>query len=502
MANILTCKIIFTACAYSVICVADCLFAASPVLEKLCPPQEQVSVTKHSIQLDGNTLNYTAIAGFLPILDESGKTEANMFFVAYIKEQQDVTSRPVTFAFNGGPGSSSVWLHLGCLGPKRVVLQKDAGSPPYMLIDNQYTWLDLSDIVFIDPIGTGFSYVADKSHEKDFFDVHKDIDSVGSFIRLFLTKYKRWSSPKYLVGESYGTLRAVGLLGYLPKEYGIKIDGVVLISSALNFEMISFKKGNDLPYVLYLPSYTAAAWYHKKLSWGLQADLPKALKEVRKWADNEYLVLLAKGDNLSAGEQSKLSDKLSAYTGLSPEFIRKNNFRINVFSFITELLADKRLQIGLMDSRVTGIAVPPGDNYEDPSFGAVRTTFVTALNDYLARNLDFNDVMPYKSLSMKVNSSWQWGSAAEGFVDFTDNLTKAIIANEKLKVFAAMGYYDLTTPFSTQEYTFDHLGLEPDYKKNIHYSYYHSGHQIYTSEDSLKKLKADIAVFFGDQMSR
>jgi carboxypeptidase C (cathepsin A) len=489
--------LIFATFALCVINITNCAFATSPASEKPCPPQEQVSVTKHSIQLDGNTLNYTAIAGFLPIMDESGKTEANMFFVAYIKEQEDATATPITFAFNGGPGSSSVWLHLGCLGPKRVILQEDKG-PPYTLVDNKYTWLDLSDIVLIDPIGTGFSYVVDKSHEKDFFDVRKDIDSVGNFIRLFLTKYKRWSSPKYLVGESYGTLRAVGLLDYLPNEYGIKIDGVVLISSALNFEMITFKRGNDLPYVLYLPSYTAAAWYHKKLSSDLQADLPKTLKEVQKWADNEYLVLLAKGDNLSAGEQTKLSNKLATYTGLSCEFIRKNNFRINVFSFITELLADKGLQIGLMDSRVTSISVPPRDDYEDPSFGAVRTTFVTALNDYLARSLDFNSVMPYKSLSMKVNSSWQWGSAAGGFVDFTSNLTKAIIANEKLKVFAAMGYYDLTTPFSTQEYTFDHLGLEPSRKKNITYSYYNSGHQVYTSEDSLKKLKTDIATFYGN----
>jgi carboxypeptidase C (cathepsin A) len=500
MADNSTRKIIFAACAYGAICIANFALAAGPASEKPNLAQEQVSITKHSIQLDGNTLNYTAIAGFLPILDESGKTEANMFFVAYIRQQQNAASTPITFAFNGGPGSSSVWLHLGCLGPRRVILQEDGGRSPYTLVDNQYTWLDLTDIVFIDPIGTGFSFVVDKSHEKDFFDVHKDIDSVGSFIRLFLTKYKRWSSPKYLVGESYGTLRAVGLLDYLPKEYGIKIDGAALISSALNFEMISFKRGNDLPYVLYLPSYTAAAWYHKKLSRDLQADPQKTLKEVQKWANNEYLVLLAKGDNLSADEQSKLSDKLSAYTGLSKEFIRKKHFRIDVFSFITELLADKGLQIGLMDSRITGIAAPAGDEYEDPSFGAVRTTFVTALNDYLARSLDCNSVMPYKSLSMKANSSWQWGSAAGGFVDFTDNLTKAIIANEKLKVFAAMGYYDLTTPFSTQEYTFDHLGLEPGHKKNIRYSYYNSGHQVYTSEESLKKLKTDITDFYRDQI--
>lgn len=498
MANILTRKTIFAALVYFVICIVNCAFATSSVSEKPCLPVEQISVTKHSIQLNGGTFNYTAIAGFLPILNESGKTDANMFFVAYIKEQQDSVQRPISFAFNGGPGSSSVWLHLGCPGPKRVILQDDSKNLSYTLVDNQYSWLDLSDIVLIDPIGTGFSFATDETHEKDFFNIQKDIGSVANFIRLFLTKYKRWPSPKYLVGESYGTLRAVGLLDYLPKEYGIRIDGVVLISSALNFEMISFKKGNDLPFVLYLPSYTAAAWYHKKLNRELQDNLQKTLKKVEKWANNDYLVLLAKGDNLSTGERAELSDKLAAYTGLSPEFIKKNNYRIDVFSFIKEILTDKHLQIGLMDSRITGNIVPPGDDYEDPSFAAVKTTFVTALNDYLAGNLDFNSVMPYKSLSMKVNSSWQWGSAAGGFVDFTDNMAKAISTNEKLKVFAAMGYYDLTTPFRTQEYTFDHLGLETGQKKNIYYSYYPSGHQVYTSEESLKKLKSDITSFFSN----
>jgi carboxypeptidase C (cathepsin A) len=496
--NVLKQRIALIVFAFCVVNAVNCALAAGPSQEILPNPPEQISVTKHSIQLNGTDFNYTAIAGFLPILDESGKTEANMFFVAYIKDQQDTSQRPISFAFNGGPGSSSVWLHLGCLGPQRVVLHKNSSSSPYELIDNQYTWLDLSDIVLIDPVGTGFSYASDESHEKDFFDVHKDIASVGSFIRLFLTKYKRWSSPKYLVGESYGTLRAVGLLNYLPKEYGIRIDGVALISSALNFETISFKKGNDFPFVLYLPSYTAAAWYHKKLSWDLQGDLQKTLKKAQAWADTEYFNLLAKGDNLSEGQRSEVTDKLAVYTGLSPDFIKKNNYRIDVYSFITELLADKQLWLGLMDSRVTTPVIPHSEDYEDPSFLAVKTEFVTALNDYLAKNLDFNTVKPYKSLSMKVNSSWQWGSASGGFVDFTDNLARAVSADGNLKVFAAMGYYDLTTPFRTQEYTFDHLGLQPARKKNISCSYYLSGHQVYTSEDSLKKLKTDITAFFSN----
>jgi carboxypeptidase C (cathepsin A) len=480
----------FLACICTLLCTVSCVAA-----ETTCP-QPQTSVTEHAVQLNGSTLNYTAVAGFLPILDDSGKTEANMFFVAYFKQQADLAQRPVTFAFNGGPGSSSVWLHLGCMGPKRVVLHGEPNASPYTLVDNQYTWLDLTDLVFIDPIGTGFSYTADPDKEKDFFDVDKDISSVAGFIRSFLTKYKRWPSPKYLTGESYGTLRAVGLLNYLPNEYGIRINGVVLISSALNFQLISFKHGNDIPYVLYLPSYAAAAFYHKKLSHGLQDDFDKTLAEVRKWADNDYLLLLAKGDNLSSHEKDVLRDKLTAYTGLSADFIKRNNYRVDVFSFITELLANQNLQLGLMDSRATAPPVPSGNEYEDPSFSAIKPIFVTALNDYLATNLDFNSPMPYKSLSMKVNQAWQWGSASKGFVDFTGRLGNALTTNPKLKVFAAMGYYDLTTPFRTQEYTFDHLGLDADHRKNIGYHFYPSGHQVYTSEESLIKLKADIAAFF------
>ena len=479
------------------ICIANYALGANPQ-EKPDLQKEQISTTKHKMQLNGKELQYTAIAGFLPIMNESNEVQANMFFTAYIKDGQDSVKRPVAFAFNGGPGASSVWLHLGCLGPKRVVLEGDGNSSPYALIDNEYTWLDSTDIVLIDPVGTGFSFATDEKNEKDFFEIHKDVSSVGSFIRLFLTKYQRWQSPKYLIGESYGTLRAVGLLNHLPREYGVQIDGVALISSALNFETIMFKRGNDLPYSLYLPSYTAAAWYHKKLNKDLQADLYKAIKESRDWAENKYLVMLAKGDNLSADEQSELSENLAKYTGLAPAFIKNNNFRIEVFTFISKLLEDNRLQTGLMDSRMTIVTVPPDYDYVDPSLLSAQIKLSTAFNEYLAKDLDIHILKPYKTLSSKVNSGWQWGSASGGFVDFTGDLSKAIVANEKLKIFAAMGYYDLTTPFRTQEYSFDHLGLPAALRKNIHCFYYPSGHQIYTSQESIKKLKDDIGHFFSE----
>jgi carboxypeptidase C (cathepsin A) len=465
----------------------------------LSPAKEQVSTTIHTMEVNGRILKYTAVAGFMPLYDASRKLKANMFFVAYFKDKPDGSSqRPITFAFNGGPGSSAIWLHLGCLGPKRVLLAENGKIVPYILLDNEYTWLDMTDLVFIDPVGTGFSYAVDVNETKTFFEIRKDIDSVGDFIRSFLTKYDKWLAPKYLVGESYGALRAVGLLEYLQRKYSIRIDGVVLLSSALNFETISFKKENDLPYTLYLPSYAAAAWYHKKLSGELQADLTKTLNEAQSWALNQYLVLLAKGDNLSANEQTLLTDKLAEYTSLTPSFIKEHNFRIDVFSFTRELLKKERLQVGLMDSRVTGVA--PWPNVEsvdiDPSFWAIKSIFVATFNNYVEKDLAFVSMMPYEALSMKAAESWNWGSASGGFVNFTNTLANAMTANRNLKVFAAMGYYDLTTPFSAQEYTFDHLALDPRIKSNLYRSYYFSGHQIYTSKESLEKLKKDVVLFF------
>jgi carboxypeptidase C (cathepsin A) len=468
-----------------------------PVLQ---PAKETASITNHTIEVNGGILKYTAIAGYMPIYDSSRRLKANMFFVAYFKDQPDQRiPRPITFAFNGGPGSSSVWLHLGCLGPKRVLLKKPGHIGPSGLVDNEYTWLDMTDLVFIDPIGTGFSYAVDPNDTKTFFEIHKDIDSVGYFIQSFLTKYRKWLSPKYLVGESYGTLRAVGLLQQLQKKYSIRIDDVILISSALNFETISFTKENDLPYALYLPSYTAAAWYHKQLSGQLQADLTKTLAEAQKWAATEYLVMLAKGDNLSRDEKTLLCDKLAAYTGLSPTFIKNHNFRIEVSRFTKKLLKKQHLQIGLIDSRATGIAPWPFSEFIDidPSLMAVESSFVAAFNNYVAADLNFSSSIPYEALSMKAAKSWNWGSASGGFVNFTETLAGAMTANKNLRVFAAMGYYDLATPFATQEYTFDHLGLDPRIRSNIHRSYYFSGHQIYTSMKSLKKFKKDITFFFG-----
>jgi carboxypeptidase C (cathepsin A) len=494
--------ILFSVMALCVICAGAEKPTQKPNPPQDNPQQDKINVTYHSIELQGNKIEYNAVTGFLPIMDESNVIEGYMFFTAYLQRSAQSQTRPIVFAFNGGPGSSSVWLHVGCLGPKRVMIEHDANTSDYALIENKYSWLDIADMVFIDPIGTGFSYVLDPNKESSFFEIRKDVSSVASFIRLFLTRYKKWDSPKYLVGESYGTLRAVGLMEYLPKEYGVRVDGAVLISSVLNFQTISFTSGNDLPYSLYLPSYTTAAWYHRKLGKDMLGDLQGAIEESQRWASDEYLLLLAKGDNLSDNERGELLKRLQRYTGLSEQYIKNNNYRIEVYGFVTELLKNQGLQLGLMDSRVTGLAVPPETNYyDDPSFAILKTVYVTALNQYLASDLNFESSKPYKSLSAKVNRAWQWGSAENGFVDLTDDLVRAIIRNRKVKIFAAMGCYDLTTPFRTQEYTMDHLGLNKDERKSIRYYHYFSGHQIYTDEETLRKFKSDIAAFFNEQQN-
>ncbi len=457
---------------------------------------EKISTTKHSIQTSGGTLNYTAIAGYMPLSVNSGP-KAEIFFTAYFKEPlEGLPRRPVTFAFNGGPGSSSVWLHIGGIGPKRIDLQAKSIWSSYQLIDNEYTWLDLTDLVFIDTVGTGYSFAENKNQAKDFYDVEKDISSTAEFIRLFLTKYHKWNAPKYIVGESYGTMRAVGLLNYLPKESGIKIDGAVLISSALNFETFAYKLGNDLPYALALPSYTAAAWFHKKLDTRLQEDFNKTQKEVMQWALSDYLTALAKGDTISDNDKNVVGGKLSEYTGLSSESIIKKNLRVNVWDFSIDLMKDKFAQTGIMDSRFTGSKIPPSAEDNDPYFRKIKPIFTSAFNHYAQTDLNFKSNRPYESLSMKVNSLWKWDASWGGCINYTDVLSNSIKKDPHLKIFAAMGYYDLTTPFCSQKYVYDHLELDDTQKKQITYGYFYSGHQVYSSEDSLKKLKNDVSDFY------
>ncbi|RMD98322.1 MAG: peptidase S10, partial [Calditrichaeota bacterium] len=402
----------------------------------------------------------------MKMLDEYGKLKARIFFISYEKEGNgSKETRPITFAFNGGPGSSSVWLHMGALGPRRVKMG-DAGEAlpaPYQLEDNPYTWLAFTDLVFIDPVMTGYSRPAKGEDKKQFHGVKEDVQSVGEFIRLYTTRYNRWLSPKFLAGESYGTTRAAGLSGYLLDRYGMYLSGICLVSSILQFETASFAAGHDLAFALYLPTYTATAWYHKKLPADLQKDLQETLNRARKWALGEYLLALAQGDQLSARQQEAIAEKLARFTGLSKKYVLESNLRIPIFRFVKELLRDERKTVGRLDSRFKGIdRDAAGERFEyDPSYAAIYGPFTAAINHYLRNELKYENDLVYEILTGRVQP-WNWNTnGRQGYVNVAETLRKAMTQNPYLKVFIANGYYDLATPFFATEYTVSHMQLDP-----------------------------------------
>jgi carboxypeptidase C (cathepsin A) len=456
-------------------------------------------ITHHSLNIKGKVLNYTATTGMMKIVDEEGKHKSSMFYVAYTKDGQDVATRPLTFAFNGGPGSSSVWLHMGALGPKRVVLtdKGDAPPPPYTMVDNEFTWLEFTDLIFIDPVGTGYSRPAKEEKREQFHGVDEDIASVGNFIRLYTTQSKRWLSPKFLAGESYGTTRAAGLADHLQDRYGLYVNGILLISMVLDFQTLRFSASNELPYILFLPTYTATALYYNKLSPALQANPEKTLSEVREWAITEYITALAKGDMLPEAQKKAIAAKLAAYTGLSSDFILRANNRIEIFRFTKELLRDERRTVGRLDSRFKGIdRDAAGENPEfDPSYNsAIYGPFTAVLHHYLRAELGYENDMPYEILTGKVHP-WNWGSAERGFPSVAESLREAMSKNHHLKVFVANGYYDLATPFFAAEYSISHMQLDPALRENISMEYYKAGHMMYVEQESLKKMTRDIQDF-------
>ena len=459
--------------------------------------EDKISITHHSITLNGNTINYQALAGTILMKDDAGKPRANFFFVAYLKEPpENSEDRPITFVFNGGPGAAAVWLHLGAVGPKRIELGAEGipGAPPHHLIDNDQSWLDVTDLVFIDPVGTGFSRPAEGQPSNQFYGVQQDLDSVGDFIRLFLTRYQRWESPKFLAGESYGTTRAAGLSELLLDRYGIDLNGIILISTVLNFQTIIPSAGNDLPYALYLPTYTSVALYHHKIQ---AADEQKLLDEVQDYALHDYLNVLGQGGALSKDARAEAVARLARYTGLKPEFIDKANLRISSSAFAKELLGDERLLIGRYDGRITGLDPDPaghGPQY-DPSFSLYLPVYSGTFNDYVRRELKFESDLDYEVLSERVGP-WDFGGGGEsGFFDMSGELRSAMVENPHLRVLVNSGFDDLATPFLATKYTFTHLDLLDRLQANITEDFYHSGHMIYHDPESLKELKGNVAKF-------
>ena len=462
-------------------------------------PKEVVSETKHSVKIGGVVVNYKAVAGNMLLKEENGKPKANIFYIAYIREgTKDQSQRPLTFSFNGGPGSSSVWLHLGVLGPRRVLMSDEghALTPPYKLVDNEYSMLDLSDLVFIDPVTTGYSRPVPGENPKQFHGFKEDIETVGEFIRLYTTRNHRWASPKFLIGESYGTTRAAGLSGYLQDRHGMYFNGIMLVSSILNFETARFDPGNDLPFLLFLPTYTATAWYHKQLSPDLQADLRSTLTQVEEFVRNEYWHALMKGDTLSETERQSIVQKLARFTGLSDEYIEETNLRINIFRFTKELLRDQRRTVGRLDSRFQGIDVDAaGEEFEyDPSYAAIQGPYTATLNHYVRAELKYESDLPYEILTDRVRP-WSFREYENQYLNVAETLRAAMNQNPHLKVFVANGYYDLATPYFATIYTFEHLGLDPQLRNNVSMGFYESGHMMYIHIPSLIKLKTDLATF-------
>jgi len=461
-----------------------------------------VSTTHHRIKAGGLSLKYTATAGRLVIADEAGTPKARMFFIAYEKKGAAPGSRPITFAFNGGPGSSSVWLHFGAIGPRRVLLTDDgsAAPPPAALVENACSWLAFSDIVFIDPVGTGYSQALDKKKDAEFYGYKKDIESVGDFIRLYLTRNKRWLSPKYLVGESYGTTRAVGLTQYIHGAHGIRLSGIILISPVLDFNTILLGRSNDLPYVLFLPSYAAAAWYHRQLS-DRPATLEQTLSTAEQWALQEYAAALARGGSLPPDRRSASAAAMAGLTGLAPRYILDSNLKVRDRRFVKELLRSRGRIIGRMDARITGpdVDTAGATGTYDPSLDRLFGPFAAAANHYVRHDLGFESDVPYRYLNPKVSRHWDWSSAihgGQGYVNVSRELSDALNRNSHLRVFIACGYYDLATPYFAARYTVNHLDIEHSLRANITMRFYEAGHMMYTRKSSLEKLTGDVARFY------
>ncbi|MDF1810059.1 MAG: hypothetical protein P1U42_10225 [Phycisphaerales bacterium] len=475
---------------------------------------EEPSITYHSVTIRGEQIYYQATAGTLTLAKLKGEHEptAQMFYISYRKLETpfeegaepnfpDPSQRPITFSFNGGPGSSSVWLHLGVFGPMRVNPADNFGNPgppPYALVENNDSLLDQSDFVFIDPITTGYSRASKDGNEKDFHGVTGDIRSVSEFIRIYLGKENRWGSPKYIAGESYGTTRAAGLVDELQDTHGISLNGVILVSSIMNFQTARFDVGNDLPYPLFLPSFAATARFHNKLDSKYQKmDIEDFLAEVENFAMNEYTIALARGDRLHDNNRKKIAKKLAAYTGLSEEYVLQTNIRINMPRFPKELLRDERKTVGRLDSRFTSWdRDDAGDSYEfDPSYTAIQSIYTESMNSYLRQDLEYSSDMRYEILT----NVWPWSFRGVGdnqYLNVAERLRRVMHQQPEMKVFVANGYYDLATPYYATQYTIDHMFLRPEVRGNIEMQYYEAGHMMYAKKEMLIKLKDDLDAYY------
>jgi carboxypeptidase C (cathepsin A) len=505
----------------TLLCAAASLFALAPAhssaqekeskpAEKSAEPasaapKEESSVTDHSIKIGGQSIPYKATVGSLLLKNEKDEPEALLFFTSYIRSDvKDLSQRPISFVYNGGPGSASVWLHMGSFAPKRVATVNAGVTPPapYKLEDNPNCLLDKTDLVFIDPIGTGFSHAVGKAQDKDFWGVDQDGRSLANFVQSYTSRNNRWNSPKFLIGESYGTFRNAVLANVLQNRYNLYLNGLVMISSVWDLGTISFHPGNDLSYILYLPSYAATAWYHKVLT-ERPDNLNAFLDDARKFAFGEYADALLKGSTLSDADKSAVAKKLARFTGLSEDYVLKSNLRVKLLQFMQELQRSRGLTTGRLDARFSGPTynlISDSADY-DPQEAAISGAFVAAFNQYVREELKYNPQREYHVFANFGENHWDWkhSTGEHDFFPGTPNvmldLANVMVTNPKLQVEVEDGLYDLATPFAEAEYATEHLGLPANLQKNIHHKLYEAGHMMYLRDEDLAKLKSNIAAF-------
>ena len=501
---------IFLLCTFLLLCFNKVFSQGIPKDTSLIPvPSEIKSVTKHSAVIGGKTINYTATAGALILMNEKEEPVALFGYTAYTNDDGN-TKRPVTFSYNGGPGSSSYWLHIGVIGPKKIVVNDPEYNPPppYKFEDNANSILDVTDIVMIDPVGTGLSHAVGKAKNKDFWGVDQDIKSISNFIKQYVTENNRWNSPKFLLGESYGTMRSAGVVDYLQENLGMVMNGVILVSSVLDLRTLTFQQYDDLSYILHLPTYAATAWYHNKIS-NKPQNLESFLKDAKAFAEGEYASALMKGDHITDAEKEIILTKLSGFTGLSKEYLSRANLRVTEPQFAQELLRSEHMIVGRLDSRYKGISQNLlGENAnDDPQSSAISPAFTTAFLSYYYGDLKMDRKNNYHTSAYSAEGfAWDWKHKKSGGADPTDpstpntaiDLVDAMSRNPSLKILVLNGYYDMATPFYATEYTFEHLGLDKKLKPNIQLKYYPAGHMMYINSSSANAFKKDVAGFIID----
>jgi len=465
-------------------------------IETAGPAEEKISQTQHTIRLDGREIRYTATAGTLPIRLDDGKVAARMFFVAYSKDGEDVKARPVSFLYNGGPGAATIWLHMGSFGPRHVQMADEGfqPAPPYRLVDNDNSLLDVSDLVFVDAVDTGYSRVMPGVSNAQFHGQEGDIRAFGEFVNAYLSAYNRWPSPKFLIGESYGTIRSAGLSAELQNRHGVELNGIALVSALLTYQTLSPAPDNDVAYADLVETYAATAWFHKKLPSDLQQqDLKRVVDQARAFAWNEYMPALTKGNALNDADRKAIAQKLASFSGLSAQYIESANLRVESGRFRKELLRDQRLTVGRLDGRFTALDLDAaGERQEfDPSNTALQGAYTALFQDYIRNDLKWESDLHYPSSG----NVQPWTYVENRYMDETEALRRTMTKNPFLKVFVACGYYDMATVMGGVEFNFSHLAYDRAVTDRVAFGYYEAGHMIYIRPSAHKALKQDLARF-------